>query len=67
MVSPVGSVSLAVAPIYTYWTPLDLMIIPATSSRWASAHERRIWSPLHQMRPSNATVCTDIAAKIDQL
>jgi triacylglycerol lipase len=54
-------------PIYTYWTPLDLMVLPAISSRWAPATERIIWSPLHPLMPSNRTVCADIISKIEKL
>lgn len=54
-------------PIFTYWTPLDLMILPATSSRWHPAKERIIWSPLHRLMPSNNQLCSDVVEKMDEL
>jgi len=54
-------------PTYTYWTPFDLMVIPAASSHWSSATETIIWSPLHSLMPSNSRLCSDIIGKIDLL
>lgn len=54
-------------PIFTYWSPLDLMIVPASSSRWHPAKESIIWSPLHPMMPSNDNLCSDIVARMDEL
>ena len=54
-------------PIFTYWTPLDLMILPATSSRWHPAKERIIWSPLHPLMLSNNQLCSDVVEKMDEL
>jgi len=54
-------------PIFTYWTPFDLMILPATSSRWHPAKERIIWSLLHPLMPSDNQLCSDVVAKIDEL
>lgn len=54
-------------PIFTYWTPFDLMILPATSSRWHPAEDRIIWSPLHPLMPSNNQLCSDVVAKIEEL
>ena len=59
--------SVASLPIYTYWTPLDLMILPPSSSRWDAATERIIWTPLHPLMPSNREVWTDILSKIKKL
>jgi len=54
-------------PIFTYWTPLDLMILPATSSRWHPAKELIVWSALHPLMTSNNQLCSDVFAKIDEL
>jgi triacylglycerol lipase len=51
-------------PIYTYWTPLDLMILPASSSRWKSATEEVVWALLHRLMPSDGKVCSSIIGKI---
>ncbi|MGB0370310.1 MAG: esterase/lipase family protein [Opitutales bacterium] len=34
-------------PIYSLWTPLDLMIIPSTNSIWKKAQCEIHWAPLH--------------------
>lgn len=31
------------------WTPLDLMIVPASSSRMPVGHEQRFWAPAHPL------------------
>jgi triacylglycerol lipase len=54
-------------PIFTYWTPFDLMIIPSISSQWAPATEYVILSPLHPLMPSNKKVRADICTKIQAL
>ncbi len=51
--------------LHAYWTPLDLMVVPATSSRWPRASEFKIWLPLHTLMPHNRRVCDDICEKID--
>jgi len=33
--------------IHSFWTPLDLMIVPARSSVWVLAQNHRVWSLLH--------------------
>jgi triacylglycerol lipase len=33
----------------TIWTPLDLMIVPATSSRMPVGNEMKLWVPLHPL------------------
>ncbi len=52
--------------LHAYWTPLDLMVVPSTSSRWSSASEFKIWLPLHTLMPHNRRICDDICRKIEQ-
>ena len=42
-----GGHLLAGLTLHSYWTPLDLMIVPPTSSVWKLAENHRIWSPCH--------------------
>lgn len=42
--------------LHSYWTPLDLMIIPPTSSRWPRAENHRIWSLCHPCMLHNRRV-----------
>ena len=51
-------------PIYTYWTPLDLMILPANSSRWTPAMEEVVWVLLHRLMSSDKKVRLSIIEKI---
>jgi len=55
---------LAGVPIYSYYTPFDLMIIPAASSVWASARNRKIWMPLHQLVPSDQRLHEQLLADL---
>ncbi len=54
-------------PVHTYFTPLDLMIIPATSSRLAHARELTVWTPLHRTMLWNPSVAGDILEKLQEL
>ena len=53
-------------PVRAYWTPFDLVIIPATNTRWpfdqTSSHP--VLCPFHPMMPQNKKVIADIAARI---
>ena len=59
--------ALGPLPFYTYYTPLDLMILPAASSRVARAQERRIWSPHHRAMLSNGELVEDVLRKLTRL
>ena len=50
--------------IYSYWTPFDLMILPATSSIWDKAENIRINSLCHPFMVSSDKVISDIIDKI---
>jgi triacylglycerol lipase len=54
-------------PIYTYWTPWDLMIVPATSSLWQPGIATQVPVLIHRFMVSDGTVCKDIAQKIQSL
>lgn len=54
-------------PVSSYWTPYDLMIVPARSSLWAVGDTTRVACPLHPLMPGNRVVMSDIAAKIARL
>lgn len=34
-------------PCYSFWTPIDLMIVPSISSLWKRANCEIMWAPLH--------------------
>ncbi|MEA3213534.1 MAG: triacylglycerol lipase [Chthoniobacter sp.] len=50
-------------PVASYWTPLDLMIVPANSSKWEIGETTRILCPLHPLMPRNRAVTADILAR----
>lgn len=51
-------------PCYSYWTPLDLMILPATSSLWDKAENIKINVLCHPLMVRNEWVIGDILAKV---
>jgi triacylglycerol lipase len=62
-----GRESLNGMPVYTYRTPMDLMVTPSRSSRIPDAPELVVWSPFHSMLPSNARVVDHIASALAKL
>lgn len=56
---------LGVLPCYSYWTPFDLMILPATSSIWANAENIKIKSLCHPLMVRNGRVIADIIDKVE--
>jgi triacylglycerol lipase len=48
---------------YSYWTPFDLMILPASSSVWDQAENIKINSLCHPLLVRNHRVIADIQAK----
>ena len=50
--------------IYSYWTPFDLMILPATSSIWDMAKNIRVNVLCHPFMVSSDKVISDIIDKI---
>lgn len=55
-----SSPCLASVALYAFWTPLDLMIVPATSARWPQATTVKVWTPLHRLMPIHRRVQADI-------
>ena len=51
-------------PVCSYWTPFDLMILPATSSRWTVGENKEIFCLLHPWMVSNHGLIADVASRI---
>ncbi len=51
-------------PLHAYWTPLDLMIVPAVNSRWPQGQATRVLCPAHPLMVRNRVVIADIAARL---
>lgn len=51
-------------PIFTYRTPFDLMVVPARTTRLASATEVVVWCPFHSMLPGYGPVMDHIASSL---
>ncbi len=60
---------LAGIPVRAYWTPFDLVVIPATNTRWPfdRAVSRRVFCPFHPWMVRNREVMADIAARVARL
>ncbi len=54
-------------PVYAYWTPFDLMVLPATNSRCAFGDTRCILCPFHPWMVHNPEVMADITQRIGLL
>lgn len=52
---------------YSYWTPFDLMILPATSSKWGKAENISVNSLCHPCMVNSRRVITDMIARIESL
>jgi triacylglycerol lipase len=50
--------------LYSYWTPLDAVIVPPTSSVWPRARNRRIWAACHPCMLWNRALLEDIAKNL---
>jgi triacylglycerol lipase len=50
--------------LYSYWTPLDAVIVPPTSSVWPPARNRRIWAGCHPCMLWNRELLEDIAGHL---
>ena|SRR5687768_8819763 len=57
---------LSCVSLHAYWTPFDLMILPATSAHWSEATCLRILSPLHRLMPRNRRVQSDILLNLER-
>ena len=56
---------LAGVRLFSYWTSRDLVIVPASSGRWAAAeHTLNVKTALHRFMPSHRGVCADIVHQL---
>ncbi|GAB6139599.1 alpha/beta fold hydrolase [Methylosoma difficile] len=55
---------LQALPCYSYWTPFDLMILPASSSVWQLAENIKINSLCHPLLVRNRQLAGDMLAKV---
>ena len=53
--------------VHSYWTPCDLMVVPASSCRWPVGDTRRVFCLLHPWMVRQPEVMDDIATKIAAL
>ena len=51
-------------PCYSYWTPFDLMILPASSSIWDQAENVKTYVLCHPLMVKNSWLINDIMAKV---
>ncbi len=53
-------------PVRAYWTPFDLVVLPATNARWpfAKGMSQSVLCPTHSRMVRNSDVMADIAARI---
>lgn len=59
--------SLAGMKIFTYRTPVDLMVQPARSTRIVGANEMVVWCPFHALMPSDPTIVGNIAGELGRI
>lgn len=50
-----------------YWTPFDLMIIPANSCRWSRCKEVRIPSLIHRWMVSDRRLLSDLSGRLSKI
>lgn len=54
-------------PVYSYWTPLDLVVVPSTSGRLAGSQQLTVWSPLHALMPLSRKIGRHIATELQRI
>ncbi len=61
--------AMAGIPVCAYWTPFDLVVLPATNTRWPfdPAASQRVLCPTHPAMVRDREVIADIAARIARL
>jgi triacylglycerol lipase len=62
-----GVGKLSAMTVFTYRTPVDLMVQPARTSRIAGASEVVVWCPFHALMPSDPTVVGHIAGVLAKI
>lgn len=50
--------------VTSFWTPLDLMIVPARSSAIPGSKQRTFWVPLHPLMTSDRTVVDAVVSEL---
>lgn len=53
-------------PVFSYRTPLDLMILPSRSSEWQRATNLRFTVLLHPMMPGSKAVIADVLQRLNE-
>ena len=51
-------------PVTCYWTPFDLMIVPAASCRWSRGEEVLVPSLLHRWMVSDSRLLKDLSERL---
>jgi triacylglycerol lipase len=54
-------------PITSYWTPFDLIVIPAESSCWSMGEEVRIPTMLHHWMISDSRLMKDLSSRLNRM
>ena len=54
-------------PVVCYWTPYDLMVIPATSCRWPRGEEVCIPSLIHRWMASDIRLHEDLSERLGEM
>jgi triacylglycerol lipase len=62
-----GASALGDLPVFTYRTPLDLVVFPAATTRMPRAPECVAWCPLHSLLPADPEVVGHIAGELARL
>jgi len=62
-----SSQRLASLPITSYWTPFDLIVIPAESSRWSMGEEVCIPTILHHWMISDSRLMKDLSSRLNRM
>jgi triacylglycerol lipase len=62
-----GAPALLGLPLYTYRTPLDLMVFSARTTRLPSATEVVTWCPLHSLLPGDPRVMGHIGDELGRV
>jgi triacylglycerol lipase len=62
-----GAGALAGLPVFTYRTPLDLMVVPSAGSRMPGAKDVALWCPLHSLLPRDRELRESIAEELARL
>jgi triacylglycerol lipase len=62
-----GLPALGALPLYTYRTPLDLMVFPKETTHIRGATESIVWCPLHSMLPADSQVIAHILRELARI